>query len=96
MALPTDYTRNKYIAIIFKRDSSYIRDPSSLLMTSVARSGGMEYVGQVGQLQEAHLYSMPLANWESFDINVLRTVDGISSADVQEPRMRAKRGADEF
>jgi hypothetical protein len=96
MALPTDYTQNKYIAVIFKRDSAYIHDPSTLITTSVARSNGMDYVGQVGQLREAHLYSIPLSNWGTFDIEGLRKVDGISSAEVQEPKMRAKRGGDEF
>jgi hypothetical protein len=92
MSLPTDYSQNKYLAVTFRRISPYIDSPRSL--SAALPSSGLAYVGQIGQLREAHLYSVPLASWGTFDISHLRVLNDIVSVEVQEPRVRAKRGND--
>lgn len=90
MSLPTDYSQNKYLAVTFKRISPYIDSPHSLS----AAMPSLTYVGQIGQLREAHLYSVPLANWSTFDVSRLRALNDVGSVEVQQPRVRAKRGDD--
>jgi hypothetical protein len=92
MSLPTDYSQNKYLAVTFKRISPYIDSPHSL--SAAMPSSGLAYVGQIGQLREAHLYSVSLENWSTFEVSRLRALNDISSVEVQEPRVRAKRGDD--
>ncbi len=46
MALPTDYSLNKYLAVTFKQDSAYIDNPSNLATTIPA----LEYMGQIGEI----------------------------------------------
>lgn len=89
-----DYSQNKYLAVIFKRTSSYIDHPQSLAGTMA--SSGLAYVGQIGQLREAHLYSLPLANLDSLDVVLyrLRVTSDVLSVQVQEPKGRLKRGED--
>ncbi|KIM19413.1 hypothetical protein M408DRAFT_334407 [Serendipita vermifera MAFF 305830] len=92
MALPTNYNLNKYLAVIFERDSEYISHPSDL----VASVPALEYVGQIGQLQDSHLYAIPLAVWDTFDMRQLESLRGITSVQIQEPKMRVKRGGDDL
>ena len=92
MSLPTDYGQNKYLAVTFRRDTGYIANPAALaLQPSLSE---LVHVGQIGQLDDAHLYSIPLSKWEAFDLSRLREVQGVSSVSIQEPKMRTKRAED--
>lgn len=92
MALPTNYNLNKYLAVIFEPNSEYISHPSDL----VALVPALEYVGQIGQLQDSHLYAIPLTVWHTFDMRQLETPRGITSVQIQEPKIRVKRGGDDL
>ena len=92
MALPTNYNLNKYLAVTFQLDSEYINNPSNLA-TSIP---GLHYVGQIGQLREAHMYGIPLAVWDSFAISQLESLRDVTSVQIQEPKMRAKRAGEEL
>lgn len=90
MSLPTDYNLNKYLAVTFKRGSTYIANPGSLCQT--IPEVGLTYVGQVGQLRESHLYSITLARWTGSEVDPIRALEDVSSVEVQELRSRRRRG----
>lgn len=92
MSLPVDYSQNKYLAVTFKRDASYIATPETLALQPALNE--LVYVGQIGQLRDAHLYSIPLSKWDEFDLSRLREVQGVTYVSIQEPKMRMKRTDD--
>lgn len=92
MALPTDYNQHKYLALTFRRGSEYIEYPSNLVMSIP----DLQYIGQIGQLKDAHLYGIPLAAWDTFDVSQLESLRDVTSVQIQEPKMRAKRGGEEL
>jgi hypothetical protein len=90
---------NKCSSVVLRRDSDHFHDPSALIMTPATEATGpnsTNHVGQVAQLREAHFYSILLSDLGYLDAGVPRKFDEISSAEVQEPRMRPKRSGDEF
>jgi hypothetical protein len=92
MALPTNYNQNKYLAVTFRRGSEYIEHPSNLAMSIP----DLQYIGQIGQLKDAHLYGIPLAAWATFNIGQLDSLRDVTSVRIQEPKIRTKRGGGEL
>lgn len=89
MSLVMDHDLNKYLAVTFKRNTAYISNPSSLCDT--VPEIGLTYVGQVGQLRESHVYSIPLVQWTGSEVDAIRALEGIASVGVQELRTRSRR-----
>ncbi|KAN0139020.1 hypothetical protein V8E53_003408 [Lactarius tabidus] len=84
--LSLNYTTHVYLSILLS--SSLLADPSAV-------HPELKHVGQVGQLADVHLFSVPKATWDHSSaaiIGALRQIDGVLKVDIQEPRMRAKRG----
>ncbi|KIY49404.1 hypothetical protein FISHEDRAFT_41468 [Fistulina hepatica ATCC 64428] len=67
--------------------------PSSVVQHSSIPSS-LTHVGQVGELADVQLFSIPKTEWHDNFIQSLKDVDGVLRVDVQEPRQRSKR--DEF
>lgn len=88
-----DYSSNTYLAITLSPSST--TNPASLV---ASLSSGSYYVGQVGELADVHLVSVPKADWEQSQDQIVRTLRasvGVQRVDVQpEPKRRVKR--DEF
>lgn len=93
MSLALDHTANAYLAITLSQSSALFSDPAGL-----AQHPAVQYVGQVGQLQDVQLVSVPRAQWVEAEADVmgwLKARDGVVNVQVQSPpRARAKR--DEF
>ncbi|KAJ7585164.1 hypothetical protein C8J56DRAFT_950045 [Mycena floridula] len=83
-----DHTANIYIAVTLSSTSPYFSDPGALV------SPPMKHEGQVGQLKEVQLVSVPKSEWDekSEDIlSFLKAKDGVSNVEVQVLKQRAKR-----
>ena len=60
---------------------------------------GLYYHGQVGELEDVHLYSMPKHNWLQARDSVmegLNSIPGVVHVEEQIPRQRIRRGGDEL
>lgn len=91
MQMPLDYNANTYVAVFLTPTSIYTNQPISLqVFPSVAS------VGNVGQLQDTQLLSVPKTDWEIFGDQIIATLkedkSNIARVDVQELRARKKRG----
>ncbi len=90
-----NYNTNTYLAVTLSPGSQYLQSPASL----VESHSSLVHVGNVGQLEDVQLYSVPKAVWqrEEADIlEILKELQGVSRVDVQIPRTRSKRGGDEL
>ncbi|KAH9002948.1 hypothetical protein EDB86DRAFT_2894126 [Lactarius hatsudake] len=76
--LSLNYATHAYLALLLTQSSSLLADPSA-----------------AGQLPDIHLFSVPKTTWEHSSaaiISALRQTDGVLKVEIQEPRVRAKRG----
>jgi hypothetical protein len=90
-----NYDSNTYLALTLSPHSLYISSPSAVLQAHPA----LTYVGQVGQLADVQLYGVPKAVWQQESesiMNLLKSLEGVDSVDVQSLRTRPKRGGDEL
>ncbi|KDR82032.1 hypothetical protein GALMADRAFT_240468 [Galerina marginata CBS 339.88] len=90
-----NHDANSYIAVTFSPASPFLDSPSSL----GEMYPGLFYHGQVGELSDVHLYSMPNENWMDARDEVLGGLnghDGVLDVEEQIPRQRVKRGGDEL
>ena len=56
-------------------------------------------MGNVGQLEDVHLYGVPKAVWQregDMILVFLKELEGVSRVDVQIPQTRSRRGGDEL
>ncbi|KAI9428882.1 hypothetical protein H4582DRAFT_1828819 [Lactarius indigo] len=86
--LSLNYATHAYLTLLLAQSSSLLADPSVV-------HPHLKHLGPVGQLPDIHLFSVPKATWEHSSaaiINALRQTDGVLKVDIQEPRIRAKRG----
>ncbi|KIK64367.1 hypothetical protein GYMLUDRAFT_39915 [Collybiopsis luxurians FD-317 M1] len=86
---------NTYVAVTLAPNSPFLSMPSSL--SSLHPS--LTHVGQVGQLNDIQLVSVPKEDWGNIGEEVLRKLkgsDGVQGVSVQELKQRAKRGDDEL
>ncbi len=90
-----NHASNVYVTVTISSSSPLSRDPEEL-----ARRSSLTYVGNVGQLQDVHVLSVPKSSWDNTQHDVLRrlnSMEGVTRVEVQEPpRTRAKRGIDEL
>lgn len=85
-----DHNANIYLAVSLPSGSSYLTQPQSLAQTHHL----LNHVGQVGQLEDIHMYSVPKDEWEQNQeevLSLLKAQDGVGRVDVQSLAPRAKR-----
>ncbi|TEB24694.1 hypothetical protein FA13DRAFT_1638381 [Coprinellus micaceus] len=90
-----DHSRNSYIAVTYAPRSTFISTPTAL--SSLKPS--ISYVGQVGALEDVHLYSAPKGEGDQIAQFLKERrggSEGIIDVEMQVPKVRAKRGGDEL
>jgi len=81
---------NIYLAVTLARSSPFYANPSGLLVYHFA----VNYVGNVGQLPDVQLFSVPKVVWDSRQqdiLSFLKGSEGVQRVDVQSPKTRSKR-----
>ncbi|TFK32605.1 hypothetical protein BDQ12DRAFT_692303 [Crucibulum laeve] len=81
-----DHNNFTYLAVTLSPSTS----PSSL-----SAGPHLTHIGQVGQLQDVQLFSVPKLEWQNHGDDILKDIgerDGVLRVDVQVPERRAKRG----
>jgi hypothetical protein len=85
------YNTHKYLSIILAKSSLYFKHPSSL----ADKVPGITHLGQLGVLDDVHIYSVPLDHWGAFEtankVDQLRDIAGVVNVSVQAPTQRQKR-----
>ncbi|EUC65969.1 hypothetical protein RSOL_504170 [Rhizoctonia solani AG-3 Rhs1AP] len=102
MAAPMrlDYAAFTYLAVILSPQSPHFSSPTSLATrTAEAIQGSnLQYVGRVGELDDVQLFSVPKNIWDGSSggkiIEMLKSLEGVKSVDVQVPKTRSKRGGE--
>ncbi|KAF7288675.1 p-loop containing nucleoside triphosphate hydrolase protein [Mycena chlorophos] len=93
MALNLNYAANTYLAVTIPASSQYyMQSPAALAELHPAAA----YVGQVGELSDVQLVSIPKAQWESLETEIVAAFENVGKVDVQTPKQRVKRGGDEL
>lgn len=99
-----DYELQTYIAVTLSSSSPYFTSPPAL----AARHAwiALNYVGQVGELSDVHLYSIPkselvkrgrsIKDVENLVVQDIRGSDGVLHVEVQMPRQRIRRAGEEL
>lgn len=90
-----DHSANAYVAVFLSQTSPYIRSPASLSSLHPA----VKSEGQVGELPDVQLIAVPKSEWDTSKAQIITALqggDGVTSVEVQQPKMRAKRVNDEF
>ena len=81
---------NIYLAVTLAKTSPFYANPSGLS----ASHSAVNHVGNVGQLPDVHLFSVPKVEWDSGQqdiLNFLKGGEGVRRVDIQSPKMRSKR-----
>ncbi|KAF9528255.1 hypothetical protein CPB83DRAFT_894521 [Crepidotus variabilis] len=101
MAHNLDHSTYSYIAVTFSASSPFIGSPNTL--SARHPTLGLNYVGQVGQLLDTHLYSVLNSELQRRGVQAetiaardIQGRDGVIHVEVQKPSQRARRGGDEF
>jgi hypothetical protein len=85
------YDTHTYLSIILAKSSPYFTDPKAL----ADEVPGITHVGQLGALDDVHIYSVPRDQWGEFEtakkMEALRDVDGVLNVSLQVPTQRRKR-----
>ena len=90
-----DYNANTYLAITLSPSLTYLLDLSSLAKVHPSAI----HVGQVGEMKDVQLISVPKQQWDSAQKDILQYLndqEGIHSVDVQSVKVWPKRGGDEL
>ncbi|KAJ3760626.1 hypothetical protein EV360DRAFT_39356 [Lentinula raphanica] len=90
-----NYDLNTYVAVTLTPTSPFVNTPS--MLSNVHPS--LTHVGQVGQLHDVQLVSVPKDDWNHIGDDILASLkgsEGVASVSVQELRQRTKRGDDEL
>lgn len=89
--IPLDYHSNVYLAVSLTSSSLYSNTPISLTTYPSVSS-----LGNVGQLTDVKLLSVPKDQWQNFGEDILQLLrndkENILRVDVQTPARRRKRG----
>ncbi|KAF9792589.1 hypothetical protein BJ322DRAFT_58646 [Thelephora terrestris] len=86
----TQDNTNVYLAVTLARSSPFYLNPSGLSIPYPA----VNHVGNVGQLPDVQLFSVPRAEWDSRQqviLNFLKGSEGVQRVDVQSAKARSKR-----
>lgn len=90
-----DYSANVYLAVSLTANSVYLNNPISLTTYPA-----LSFVGNVGELADVKLVSVPKDEWQNIGEDILKSLradkDNVVRVDFQEPKTRRKRGADEL
>jgi len=81
---------NVYLAVTLARTSPFYVNPSGLS----ASHSAVNHVGNVGQLSDVQLFSVPKVEWDSRQQDILSFMkggEGVQRVDVQSPKTRSKR-----
>jgi len=81
---------NVYLAVTLARSSPFYTNPSRLS----ASYSVVNHVGNVGQLPDVQLFSVPKVEWDSRQqdiLSFLKGSEGVQRVDVQSPKARSKR-----
>lgn len=81
---------NVYLAVTLARSSPFYANPSQLS----ASYSAVNHVGNVGQLPDVQLFSVPKVEWDSRQQDILSFLkgnEGVQRVDVQSPKTRPKR-----
>ena len=88
-----NYNHNVYLAVTLESSSPYFTNPAGL-----AIHPSLSHAGQVGQLRDVQLVSVPKDQWAEAQADILNTLHGLTGVkrvDVQDPpKQRVKRGDD--
>ena len=79
-----------YLAVTLARSSPFYSNPSRLS----APYPTINHVGNVGQLPDVQLFSVPKVEWDSQQqdiLSFLKGSEGVQRVDVQSPKTRSKR-----
>jgi hypothetical protein len=90
-----DHIANTYLAVSLSPSSPYLHNPSAL---SDAHPS-VTHVGQVGQMSDVQLFSIPRQEWNHAQQDILGFLNaqqGVIRVDVQAVKQRTKRGGDEL
>jgi len=81
---------NIYLAVVLARSSPFYTNPSGLSASHFT----VNHVGNVGQLPDVQLFSVPKVEWDSRKqdiLDFLKGSEGVQRVEVQSPKMRFKR-----
>jgi len=89
-----DHANKAYVAITYDPSSTFLTAPAALASLEPLQSRSVAYVGQVGELNDVHLYCAPKNQGNAVE-NWLKErrggSEGIVDVELQVPKMRAKR-----
>ena len=95
MALNLNYDSNTYFTVTLLSNSPFFSEPAQLAMVHPA----VTHVGQVGQMQDVQIFSVPKLEWDSVSKDVLEKFSkahGVGRVDVQKVEARSRRRGDEL
>lgn len=90
-----NHNTHTYLSVNLAHNSPFLATPDALS----AMYPSMKYEGQVGELADVHLFSVPKEDWanvENHVLNGLESTHGVLHVQVQTPRQRVKRGEEEL
>lgn len=76
-------------------NSPFFKEPAQLALVHPA----VAHVGQVGQLEDVQIFSVPNFDWENVSAEVLDSLgraEGVGRVEIQKAQARAKRSGDEL
>ena len=85
-----DHTANTYLAVSLSPSSPYLQNPSALSSAHPS----VTHVGQVGQMNDIQLISIPRHEWDSAQHDILGSLNaqqGITRVEIQAVKQRTKR-----
>lgn len=95
------YSDSTYLTIIFPHSSPFIHQPT-LFSPSPPLPYPLTHISQIGELEDSHIYKVEVdkSTWDDVKEQVLRglkgNVDVGSVREMEEPKMRVKRGGGEL
>ena len=90
-----NHNTHTYLSVNLAHNSPFLSTPDALS----AMYPSMKYEGQVGELADVHLFSVPKEEWANVENDVLNGIEGMHGVlyvQVETPRQRVKRGEEEL
>ncbi|KAF9006638.1 hypothetical protein BDQ17DRAFT_1352121 [Cyathus striatus] len=89
MSHTPNYEENHYLAVTFVEMSPFLNAPEALAKLNPP----LEYAGQVGQLEQVHLYSLTNNDWGAVGVEIFTALiqtDGVMRVDLQNREQRRR------